>query len=143
MNQASTIGFGSDATLVAGYAQRGNERLGNFDLIIENTGVNALTLFVREHDGVTSPSGYKNLLGPISIVPKGNDTVSLKLLAKKIAFFGSGNTTANISVALRNPANLRGAQIDVVAVERRNFGFDDGANKKAMRSPGWPTLPNA
>lgn len=141
-NQISSIGFGTDPTLLCGYALAANERLGNFDLQIENTGGKRLRLWVKEFDGVSSPSGYKDILpAPIDIVPKGTKTISLNLLSQGIGFFGTGPTTANISTVVRNPGNLRGAQIDIKASGgKRGFGFDQAFNKAAFRSPGWPSV---
>ena len=142
INQASSLGFGANADVLAGYALAANDRLGNIDLVIENTGLNPLYLQIKEHDGVTAPSGYANLGSALSIVAKGTKTVSLNLISKQIGFFGSGNTTANISTVIRNPADRRNAQIDIVAGGRRNFGFDDAFDKKAFRSPGWGPQPD-
>ena len=142
MNQNSSVGFGTDANILAAYAHAANDRLGNFDLVVENTGANTLYLQVREHDGVTSPSGYANLGAAFTVVPRGTVTRSYLLLSKQIGFFGSGNTTANISTAIRNPADLRGAQIDIVVQGRTGWGFDNAFDKKAFRSPGWGPFPD-
>ena len=115
MNQLSQIGFGTNIQVCAGYAQATGDRLGPVDFVIHNTGNNALTLQLREHDGTTSPSGYKNVVGVsafTTIVAGGVATLHTTLLGKQVGFFGSGSTTANISPVLRNKADLRGAQID-------------------------------
>jgi hypothetical protein len=123
-NQASTIPFGTDATTLAGYAVRDNGRLGNIDLMVENTGANSLYFVVKEQ---TNPSGaFVAVSTPITVVPKGLKTVSLNLLSKKVGFFGSGNTTANIQLTQRNPSNLSGAQWDIVVTGRRGWGYDAG-----------------
>lgn len=145
MNQLSSIPFGSDAEVIGGYALAGNDRLGNFDLVIdlpvtENT--NSLYLRIKEHDGVTAPSGWKDIAAPITVVPGGTKTVSLVVLNKRIGFFGSGNVTANISTVQRNKAALGGGQIDIVQVARRGWGFEDGMDVDSFR-PNWPTLPNS
>jgi hypothetical protein len=137
MQQISTIPFGSDATILAGYALAANDRLGNLDLVIENTGANDLYLKVAEYDGVTSPSGYADIGVPVTVVPKGTKTVSLSLLSKKIGFFGSGNTVANVSTVYRNRADLRGAQIDIVVQGRKGWGFDTAFDVNAFTSPGY------
>ena len=140
MNQNSAIGFGTDATVLAGYAVAANDRLGPIDFVVENTGENTLTLFLREYDGTTSPSGWAQIGAGHTVVAKGVKTISTVLLSKTVGFFGSGATSANISSVLRNKANLRGAQVDIVQSGRKGWGFDDGFNKDAFRSPGWPAL---
>jgi hypothetical protein len=121
-NQVSTIPFGTDATKISGYMFRTNDRLGNFDLQIDNTGPNSLYFQVKEQ---TNPSGAFVNVGPaVTIVPKGIKTISLNLLSKKLGFFGSGNTTANVQVTFRNPSNLAGAQWDLVVTGRKGWGYD-------------------
>ncbi len=143
MNQISSIGFGDDANVLAGYALSANDRLGNIDLLIENTGDNDLYLKVAEYDGATSPSGYAALGAAQSIVARGQKTVSLNLLSKQIGFFGSGDTTANISTVIRNKADLRNPQIDIVPVfARKGWGFNEGIDKAAFRSPGYDSPPD-
>ena len=141
INQASIIGFGTDATILSGYALAANDRLGNFDLVVENVGTNTLNLTVKELNMV---SGYNTVITPwISVVPKGTKTISFSgILSQQIGFFGSGNTTANISTVLRNPANLRGASIDIVAQGHRGFGWDQAFGSKAFRSPGYGAFPD-
>jgi len=135
MNQISSIGFGSDASVLAGYALAADGRLGNISLVVENTGANSLYLQIREHTGTTSPSGYSNLGTAVTVVPKGIKDINLNLLSKQIGFFGSGNTTANISTVIRNKGDLRGAQIDIVPVSRQGWGYADGFSTAAFRSP--------
>ena len=146
MNQVSSIGFGDNAEVLAGYAMAANDRLGAIDLVVENTGDNPLYLQVAEFDGTTAPSGYAKLGAAQSIVARGQKTLSLNLLSKQIGFFGSGDTVANISTVMRNKADLRGAQIDIVPVARKGWGYDHGFDKAAFRSPGYgagtPDLPN-
>ena len=143
MNQCSTIGFGTNAQVLAGYALAANDRLGNIDLIVENTGKNSLYFKIAEHDGVTSPSGYRDIITPVTIVAGGNKTISLNLLNKQIGFFGSGPTTANVSTVIRNPANLAGRQIDIVAgPAHQGWGFSSATDVKAFRSPGYPPVQN-
>ena len=133
MNQLSAIGFGADATVFAGYAQSANERLGNIDFLFENTGPNTAYIKLGQWDGTTSPSGYATVGTPFTVVPGGVKTVSFVLLSKKVAFFGSGNTSVNISSVLRNKADLRGGQIDIVAVGRQGWGYDDAFNKAELQ----------
>ena len=138
--QRSGIGFGSDATVLAGYVQRANDRLGSFDLILENTGDNTLTLQVKEY--VPSSNSYTNLGSSVTVVPRGNRTISFDTVSKKIGFFGSGNTLANISIVMRNPADLRGAQIDIVACGRRGWSFDKSFNQGTL-TKNWGAPPDS
>jgi len=150
MNQLSSIGFGSDIQVLAGYAQYANSALGNVDILLENTGSNTLTFVAKEYPVTAAKggvSGYGVVGDFITVVPKGVRTVSYNVVSKRIGFFGSGNTTANVSINFRNKADLRGAQIDIVATGRRGWGFDDGFNrpeltKKWGRQPDDPTSPN-
>lgn len=258
MNQVSAIPFGTDATVMAGYAQRANERLGNVDLVLENTGVNNAYVIVKElttsaavkasattvmggtnndlvftaksagaagnnititlidpagaskpllvsvggtaitvylatsggsaitttatqlkaaieanntasnlvtvanaaaNDGsgvvtalaLTNLSGgsdatesYSTLVAGFTVAAKGTITKSLKLVSKRIGFFGSGvggSTAVNISTAVRNPADLRGAQIDIVAGGRRGWGYDTAFDKGTL-TKNWGAPPD-
>ena len=145
-NQISQIGFGSNIQVCAAYAQAANDRLGPVDFVIHNTGANSLTLQIREHDGTTSPSGYKNVVGVsafTTVVAGGVVNIHTTLVSKQVGFFGSGNTTANITPVLRNKADLRGASIDIIALGRRGFGWDDAFDKAAFRAPGWGAQPDS
>jgi hypothetical protein len=131
MNQLSSVGF-SNIQQLSGYAQYANSALGNFDLTIENTGLNTLTFVAKEYPVSTAKggvSGYGIIGNFVSVVAKGVKTVSYNVVSKRIGFFGSGNTTANLSISFRNKADLRGAQIDIVATGRRGWGVDDAFNK--------------
>ena len=132
MNQVSTIPFGNNVNVIAGYAQVVNDRLGAFDLVVENTGANSLYLLLKEYDGSTSPSGFKNLGAANTVVAGGTKTISLSLLSKTIGFFGSGNTVANISTVQRNPGNLRGAQIDIKVGGRFGYAFDPAFDQNSF-----------
>lgn len=140
MNQLSSIGFGSDASVFAGYAQSAGDKLGNLDFVFENTGPNTAYLRLMQYDGVTSPSGFAQVGAWITVVPGGCLTQSYVLLSKRVGFFGSGNTTVNISTVIRNKADLRNAQIDIVAVGRRGWGYDEGYNKLELKKK-WGTVP--
>lgn len=133
MNQLSSIGFGTDATVFAGYAQSANDKLGNIDFVFENTGPNQAYIQLMQYDGVTAPSGYALVGSAFTVVPGGALTKSYVLLNKRVAFFGSGNTSVNVSAVIRNKADLRDAQIDIVAVGRRGWGYDDGFNKLELQ----------
>lgn len=142
MNQNSCIGFGVDATVLAGYAQRANDRLGAFSVLVENTGVNPLYLQFKEYDGVTAPSGWFNVGSAITVAPQGlSQPQNFVLVTKKLGFFGSGNTTANISTVIHNKSDLRGAQIDIVAGGRRGWGFDQGFDTGSFVA-GWGPAPD-
>ena len=135
MNQISKIGFGSNPNVFAGYAVSANDRLGNFDLVIENTGANTLTLQLKEY--LPSSATWGNIGSAITVVAGGTHTISLVVISKIMGFFGTGNTTANISTVIRNKSNLRGAQIDICTSGRKGWGFDSGFDKDAFRTP-WP-----
>ena len=147
-NQVSTVPIGVDITVLAGYAQAVNERLGNIDFIIQNTGsyvsatdTKTATIKLMEYDGVTSPSGYKIIGTAFTVVAGGQKTVAANLLSKRVGFFGSGNTTVNISTVIRNPGDLSGKQIDIVVVGRRGYDWDAGADRKSM-TPPWGKPPD-
>jgi len=138
----STIPFGEDASVVAGYAVCGNNRLGNIDLVVENTGMSSLYFKVGAFTGTTSPSGYANVGPAHTIVAGGTKTISMSVLSKKLGFFGSGGTTANVSVVIRNKSDLRGAQIDIQPMGRRGWGVDPAFDKKSFVSPPWGSPPD-
>lgn len=146
-NQLSKVGFGMDARVCAAYAQAANDRLGPVNFVIHNTGTELLTVWLKERDGTTSPSGYKNVatVAATTVVAGGQATIATTLLSKQVGFFGSGEsagTHANITVDLRNPADLRGAQIDIVPLGHRGFGWDDAFDKNAFRGP-WGSPPDS
>jgi hypothetical protein len=140
MNQLSSVGFGPDANVYAGYAQSANERLGNIDFVFENTGPNAAYIRLMQYDGQTSPSGFAPIdttyttggfLG-FEVAPGGVLTKSYVLISKRVGFFGSGNTTVNISAVMRNKADLRGGDISIVASGRKSWGFDEGFDRATL-----------
>jgi hypothetical protein len=157
MNTMATIGFGSDATLLAGGALASNERLGTFGLLVEvpvdgayavyaggssKTQTGSLWLKLKVHDGVTAPSGYYDVAGPFQVVAGGKQFVQMAgVNSKRLGFFGSGNVKANISVILPNPAVLAGQDISLVNGPRAGWGFQDGSAVAAFTSPGYPPLP--
>ena len=146
LNQISGVPFGSDATLLAGYAVACNERLGNIDFIVENTGPNTLWMEFREYVGPTlapgAASGYANIGSAMTVVPGGVASQQFSLVSQQIGFFGSGNTKANISCVFRNPADRRGAQIDLVVQGRKGWSVDPGFPIKAYR-PDWGSPPDS
>ena len=152
MNQVSRIGFGGDATVLAGYIVTTNASLGNVDLVIENTGSNTLYLLIKELQTGASPSGYASTISespigttaigtPISVVPSGVITKSYCLLSKRLGFFGSGNTVANISTVIRNPADLRGARLELVTPGKQGWGFENAVNKATI-GKNWGDAPD-
>jgi hypothetical protein len=141
MNQLSSIGFGTDANVFAGYAQSANDRLGNIDFVFENTGANQAYIKLGQYDGTTSPSGYATVGIPFTVAAGGVVTKSFVLLSKRVAFFGSGSTTVNISAVIRNKADLRGAQIDIVSVGRKSWGLDPGFNAPNLTKK-WGSVPS-
>ena len=82
-------------------------------------------------------TGFTSVGPPFVLAPKGVLTRSYNLLAKRIGFFGSGiaatvtqmiapyqslkvsSTVVNITAVIRNPSDLRGAQIDIGPVTVR------------------------
>lgn len=154
MNQLSSVGFGNDATVLHGYAQTANERLGAVDFQVENTGNIPLVFQLRQYDGTTSPSGYANVGAAVTVAARGAKTVSYILLSKRVGFFGSGvpatlaingvtqlvtSTTANITAVFRNKGDLRGAQIDLVATGRKGWGYDEGFARTELKKK-WGTM---
>lgn len=145
MNQQSSIGFGPDATVYAAYAQNAGDKLGNLDFVFENTGANTAYIRLMQFTGATSPSGWASLdtdspTAPFNtewvgfaVAPGGTLTRSYVLLSQRVGFFGSGNTTVNISTVIRNKADLRNAQIDIVASGRKGWGYDEGFDKSTLK----------
>lgn len=145
MKQSSIIPFGTDATKIAGYAYA-TERLGNVDLLIENTGDTTLSMKVAQFVSGSPTSSYSQIVPMFTVVPGGNVTKQLVVAGAiapgpQIAFFGSGGTTANVTIVFRNPGNLRGVQVDIVPIGRFGWGFDVAFNQASFL-PTWPTLPN-
>lgn len=154
MQQLSQVPFGTDATVLAGYAQAANDRLGNIDFVFENTGDVAAYIRVKEYDGTTSPSGYTDVtaakgwlesspnIAQFTVAARGTLTKSFSLVSKVVGFFGSGvggSTKVCISSVIRNRADLRGADISIVAGGRKGWGFDNAYNRKStQKSWGMP-----
>lgn len=154
MNQISAIGFGTDASVLLGYAETANERLGNIDFIIENTGNIPLYFRLRAYDGVTSPSGYANIGSDVTVAARGTKTLSYTLLNKRVGIFGSGvagnvsingvstfhsSTTANVTAVIRNKGDIRGAQIDITVTGRKSWTYDPAFNKPDLTKK-WGTV---
>jgi hypothetical protein len=159
MNQLSSISFGNDATVIRGYAQAANERLGAVDFQIENTGNIPLVFQLRQYDGTTSPSGYANVGAQVTVNARGKRTVGYNLLAKRVGFFGSGvpatvtvngvssyvsSTLANITAVIVNKADLTGRQIDLVATGRQGWSYDAAfASPELKKKWGTSSAPGA
>jgi hypothetical protein len=145
MNQVSSVPFGTDANVFQGYAESANERLGAIDFVFENTGPNTAYIRLGQYDGVSSPSGFASIdtsytaspftaaFNGFAVAPGGTVTRHYTLISKRVAFFGSGSTSVNISAVLRNKSDLRGAQIDIVATGRRGWGYDEAWNKAELQ----------
>lgn len=142
MNQSSLVPFGTSTTDLNGYAQAAGDRLGNFDLIFENIGDNAVNIDVKELNAAGT-SYATVLVNTGSIVARGTKTVSVKSVSKRLGFFtnAGGNTSVNISTAIRNKGDLRGAQIDIVATGKRGWGLDVGHNP-ATTQKRWGLVPD-
>jgi hypothetical protein len=135
----------------AGYAQSANDRLGSVDFSYENTGANTLYVRLMQYDGTTSPSGFASIdtgyttdgfLGT-KIVAGGVITKSYNLVSKRVGFFGSGNTTCNITANIRNKSDLRGGDITIASSGRRSWGWDEGLDKGTLTKKwGTSTAPS-
>jgi hypothetical protein len=87
-------------------------------------------------------TGFTLVGPPFVLAPKGVLTRSYNLVSQRIGFFGSGiaatvtqqtapyqtlkvsSTVVNITAVLRNPSDLRGAQLDISPVTRQGWGYD-------------------
>ena len=110
MNQLSSIGFGTDANVFAGYAQSANERLGNIDFVFENTGPNQAYIKLMQYDGVSSPSGFAVVGIPFTVVPGGvaaGEALVAHPGVNKISFTGGTATARHV---------LRGAAANLTPV---------------------------
>ena len=131
-NQASLIGFGTDASRFSGYAMATNERLGAIDFTFENTSKIAAYIRVKQFvSAATSPSGYSDIspitagvapsgyelatnIGPEIIVAAGGAvTRSYNLLSKRIGFFGSG-IAATVTIN-GNSVVMRSTTVNITA----------------------------
>lgn len=144
MNQVSSVPFGTDAAVFQAYAESANDRLGAIDFVFENTGANTAYIRLGQYDGTSSPSGFATIdttytaspfttnFRGFAVAAGGTVTRHYVLVSKRVAFFGSGNTIVNISSVLRNKSDLRGSQIDIVAVGRRSWGYDEAWNRNEL-----------
>ena len=107
-------------------------------LPLQNNAMNSVTA----NPPVSTLTGFTTVGPPFVLAPKGVLTRSYNLLTKRIGFFGSGvagnvvqqiapyqtlrvsSTTVNISAVIRNPSDLRGAQIDINSIGRQGWGYD-------------------
>ena len=127
--------------------------MGNIDFVFENRGNSTAYIKLAQFDDSTSPSGYKDVGTAFTVVPGGTATKSYVFVNKRVGFFGSGNTlpdltgtatsaSVNISTVLRNKGDLRGAQIDIVAVGRRSWGYDKAFDKPTLTKK-WSNITGA
>lgn len=138
MNTVAGMPFGTDASVLVGYAFRANERLGNFDVVVENTGSNTLSAQARTLAGTT----WTPIEAFYTVVPGGNTTKHYSVVNTVLGFFGSGSTTANMSTVLRNKAGLTGAQIDLYVQGKKGWGWDPAYAKTAYQ-PVWGSPPDS
>jgi hypothetical protein len=122
---------------------------------VSGTSGPVLRLQLKEWDGTTSPSGWKNVGSYTEIVAGGTATIHCNMASKKLGFFGSGYSgtngatgvgtnspapvSANISIVMDNKSDLRGAQIDLVVTGRKGWGVDDGFATGQLQ-PNWGTV---
>jgi hypothetical protein len=96
----------------------------------------------------TGTATYTPLGAAFIVAAKGCITRSYNLLSQRVGFFGSGiataltgiingvfynnvtfkSTTVNITAVIRNPSDIRGAQIDISQVGRQGWGYDQAFN---------------
>jgi hypothetical protein len=141
--QLSNIGFGTDATVLSGFALRLNDRFGSFAMTYENVGPNVATFVVREFVSGYPTSSYVNAPatfgGPVVLQPGGVKTISYVSAAQQIGLFGSGNTQVNATIMLRNPADRRNPTIECIPVGKQGtpgggWGFAAGFNQAAYNA---------
>jgi hypothetical protein len=158
MNQISTIPLGTDITQSVGYFVSANDRLGAIDIVFENTGPNQATVVLKQYVGTSAAgnvSGYVPLGTYFTLAPGGNPSSSngrnvvggtvtkhYTVLSKQLGVFGSGNTTINATVVIRNRGDLRGSSFDFVPIARKGYGYDSGYNIGAT-TPNWGAPPDA
>ena len=139
-NQVSTLGFGSDASVISGYAFRTNEKFGNVNLNFENTGSNSVVLQLRELVGSGSNAAYSvNLTPQFTLVAGGVTNKSLVILNQQIGLFGSGQTTVNMSIEQRNMGDRRHAEIEIIPVGKQNWGYSPAFAVNAYSGNYGPT----
>lgn len=143
MNQVSMVPFGTSTTVLNGYAQQGNDRLGNIDFIFENVGDKAVTIVVKELNAAGTAYTTTVLTTASLVAGGGTATYSIVTNSKRLGFFTSagGGTAVNITPVIRNKANLRGASIDIVAPGKKGWGFDV-AYDHATTQKKWGTPPD-
>ena len=139
--QLSNLGFGTDATILTGYALRLNDRFGAVDLTFENVGVNTGTIFIRELISGFPASTYQNvpqvLGGPITIAPSAVQTKHIVTASQQLGLFGSGNTQVNVTINLRNIADRRQPTVECIPVGKQNWGAAPGYFNTSGYSPAF------
>ena len=134
------MGFGPDASTLTSYAYRAGTKLGAIGLGFENTGANPVTLQVRELVGSGTAAVYSYNLGAQFVVNAGGYVEkNYVIVNQQFALFGSGNTTVNMTAFLRNLADRRDAQLDIVPVGKQNWGYSPGENVNAFSGNYGPT----
>jgi hypothetical protein len=139
-NQISTIGFSNDASVTNGYAFRTNEKFGNVNFGFENTGNNSVVLQLRELVGSGSLASYSvNLTPQFTLVAGGTTNKALVILNQQIGLFGSGLTTVNVAIEMRNMADRRNPQIEVVPLGKQFWTTSPGLMVNAYSGGYGPT----
>ena len=125
------VPFGTVTTVLNGYAQHGNDRLGALDFQFENVGDKDVDIDIKELNA--AGTAYTTVVGNTGVIVKGGGVKTLSIVSnsKRLGFFTKtgGNTSVNITPVLRNKADLRGASIDIVAPYKQGWGFDLGYDK--------------
>jgi hypothetical protein len=137
--QLSNLGFGTDATVLSGYALRLNDRFGAVDFVFENVGTNTATLDIREFLSGYPTSSYvhaPSALGwPFTVVAGGGVvTKHVVTASQQLGIFGSGNTQVNVTIALRNPADRRSPMVECIPVGKQNWGYAPGYATNAFQA---------
>ena len=138
MNQISKIPIGTDITKLEGFALTANAKLGQIDVIFENTGTNDCLLQVQQFVPTSGASGAYTALGSSFSVKRGGVvSKSFVITSARFGLFGSGPTTVNMTVTIRNPAELRGGEFTLDYQGRTGWNNYDVAFDSAAVTPTW------
>ena len=141
MNQISKIPIGTDITKLEGFALTANAKLGSIDVIYENTGPNNAILELQQFVPTSGASGaYVPIGGSFSIARGGVVSKSYVILSQRFGLFGSGPTTINMTVTIRNPSELRGGEFTLDYQGRTGWNNYDVAFDVAAVTPTWPAF---
>lgn len=156
MQNFNRFGLGTDITKPVGYAMSTTDRIGAVDLQFENLGTGLANSYLKGDvasmapdktatvavkyftpSGVVDSLGvaqgtWTQLVAPFTITPGGKVTQHVVIFAKKIAVFGSGNTTVSLEIPNTHAAALRGGHIDIEPAGRQAFGFDPGTDRNLL-----------